>query len=117
MALARLQHYLWGSDAIADYFNTRNGMLGPDYSTKFSAWLAQGCISPRVIAAEVGKYESQRTKNKSTYWVLFELLWRDYFRCAALCPVTLSSWWLALHRPCSCLPDSCMAEHGWKCGC
>lgn len=24
-ALKRLHHYLWGSDAVADYFNTRNG--------------------------------------------------------------------------------------------
>ena len=55
-------------------------MLGGDYSTKLSAWLAHGCISPRVIAHEIGKYESQREKNKSTYWVIFELLWRDYFR-------------------------------------
>ena len=23
--LARLQHYLWGSDAVATYFDTRNG--------------------------------------------------------------------------------------------
>lgn len=27
-ALKRLQHYLWGSDAVADYFNTRNGEQG-----------------------------------------------------------------------------------------
>ena len=52
-------------------------------------WM-QGCISPRVIAADISKYEEQRTKNKSTYWVLFELLVRDYFRCtlsstASLC--------------------------------
>jgi len=55
-------------------------MLGGDYSTKLSAWLAHGCISPRYIANEISKYESQREKNKSTYWVVFELLWRDYFR-------------------------------------
>ena len=40
-ALQRLKHYLWDTDSLADYFNTRNGMLGADYSTKFSAWLAQ----------------------------------------------------------------------------
>ena len=45
-ALARLQHYLWGSDAARTYFDTRNGMLGPDFSTKFSPWLAAGCASP-----------------------------------------------------------------------
>lgn len=80
MALQRLQYYLWDTDLVADYFNTRNGMLGGDYSTKFSPWLAHGCISARRIAFEISKYESQRQKNKSTYWIVFELLWRDYFR-------------------------------------
>jgi deoxyribodipyrimidine photo-lyase len=50
-----------------------------DYSTKFSAWLAVGAISPRRIYWEIKKYESQILKNESTYWVIFELLWRDYF--------------------------------------
>ena len=52
-ALARLQHYLWGTDAARTYFDTRNGMLGSDFSTKFSPWLAAGCLSARRIAAEV----------------------------------------------------------------
>ena len=26
------------------------------------------------------RYEEQRTANKSTYWVIFELIWRDYYR-------------------------------------
>ncbi|KAF6262585.1 DNA photolyase, FAD-binding/Cryptochrome [Scenedesmus sp. NREL 46B-D3] len=79
-ALARLHHYLWGSDLVATYFNIRNGMLGGDYSTKFAPWLSAGCLSPRTIYHELKKYEAQRTANKSTYWVLFELIWRDFFR-------------------------------------
>ena len=55
-------------------------MLGADYSTKFSPWLAHGNVSPRSIHAQIEKYGQQRTSNKSTYWVVFELLWRDYFR-------------------------------------
>ncbi len=78
-ALARLKHYLWDTDALATYFDTRNGMLGADYSTKFSPWLAHGCLSPRTVAAECARYEKERMKNKSTYWVVFELLWRDFF--------------------------------------
>eukprot|EP00964_Phaeocystis_antarctica_P021795 scaffold12101_cov66-Phaeocystis_antarctica.AAC.1 len=31
-ALKRLQHYLWDSDALATYFETRNGMLGAHYA-------------------------------------------------------------------------------------
>jgi deoxyribodipyrimidine photolyase len=29
---------------------------------------------------EVKRYEAERTANKSTYWVIFELIWRDYYR-------------------------------------
>ena len=29
---------------------------------------------------QVKKYEEQHGSNKSTYWVTFELMWRDYFR-------------------------------------
>ncbi|KAG6509198.1 hypothetical protein ZIOFF_034589 [Zingiber officinale] len=72
--------YAWMNDQLKDYKETRNGMLGPDYSTKFSPWLASGSISPRYIHEEVRRYEKQRLANESTYWVLFELIWRDYFR-------------------------------------
>jgi deoxyribodipyrimidine photo-lyase len=51
-ALKRLRHYLWDTKCISSYFDTRNGMLGADYSTKFSPWLALGCISPRTIFHE-----------------------------------------------------------------
>ena len=78
--LKRLHYYLWESDCIASYKETRNGLLGADYSSKFSAWLAQGCLSPKQIYAEIKRYETERTKNKSTYWLYFELLWRDFFR-------------------------------------
>lgn len=79
-ALERLQHYLWDSDAVANYFNTRNGMTGSDDSTKFSPWLASGCLSPRQIYHAIKSYEGKRTANKSTYWVIFELTWRDYYK-------------------------------------
>ena len=45
------------------------GMTAGDDSTKFSPWLANGCISSRQIYHELKKYEAQRTSNKSTYWV------------------------------------------------
>jgi len=83
-ALARLKYYLWDSDMISQYFDIRNGMLGGDYSTKLAAHLAHGCISPRRIYHEIGRYEKQRTKNKSTYWVIFELTWRDFYRFFAM---------------------------------
>lgn len=79
-ALRQLKHYLWESDAIATYKETRNDLIGWDFSTKFSPYLAQGCLSPKLIYHEVRRYEKERTKNGSTYWVIFELMWRDFFR-------------------------------------
>ena len=83
-ALAQLHSYFWEKDLLKNYKETRNGLIGADYSSKFSAWLAVGAISPRKIFEEIVAYEQQRTKNASTYWLFFELLWRDYFRFIAL---------------------------------
>jgi len=80
----RLNHYLWQTDQLKNYKWTRNGLIGADYSSKFSAWLAHGCISPKAIYEEVTRFEKERKKNVSTYWLIFELIWRDYFRFVAL---------------------------------
>jgi deoxyribodipyrimidine photo-lyase len=82
-ALERLQYYFWETDLVKTYEESRNGLVGGDYSTKFSPWLAQGCISPKYIYHELKKYENTKISNKSTYWVYFELMWRDYFRLIA----------------------------------
>ena len=78
--LARLAAYVWDLDRLRTYKETRNGMLDPDDSSKLSPWLAHGCLSPRRVQAEVARYEAERGANKSTYWLTFELLWRDFFR-------------------------------------
>lgn len=78
-ALARLKHYLWDQDRLRVYKETRNGMLLEDDSSKFSPWLALGCLSPRQIYWEVKRYERERVSNDSTYGLIFELLWRDFF--------------------------------------
>jgi len=83
-ALQRLKSYLWETDAVAQYKQTRNGLVGTNYSTKFSPWLSLGCLSPRRIHWEIEKYERERTKNDSTYWVRFELIWRDYFKFVSM---------------------------------
>jgi deoxyribodipyrimidine photo-lyase len=79
-ALQRLNHYFFETQCLSTYKETRNGMVGADYSSKFSPWLALGCISPRFIYAEIIKYEKEFGSNDSTYWLVFELLWRDFFR-------------------------------------
>ncbi len=79
-AVARVHYYFEESKKVSTYKETRNQLLGADYSTKFSAWLALGCLSPRYIYQALKQYEQMHEANESTYWVVFELLWRDYFR-------------------------------------
>ena len=78
-ALAHLPRYLQ-QRLPHTYKATRNQLMGLDYSSKFSPWLAQGAVSARRIYAELKQFESENGANEGTYWLWFELLWRDYFR-------------------------------------
>lgn len=83
-AKSRMNHYFWETKKLAVYKKTRNGLLGKDYSSKFSPWLANGSISPTLIYRELKKFEEEVTKNEDTYWLVFELLWRDFFKYISL---------------------------------
>ncbi|MHA4896289.1 DASH family cryptochrome [Pedobacter sp. PWIIR3] len=78
-ALERLQYYTFKSELLTGYRWSRNKSDGLDYSSKFSPYLALGCISAREIYETVVDYESKVKKNQSTWWLVFELVWRDYF--------------------------------------
>ncbi|MBC7531764.1 MAG: DASH family cryptochrome [Oligoflexus sp.] len=82
--LKRLQDYIWNLDRLRVYKATRDGLLEWDDSSKLSPWLSVGSLSPRTIYSEIRRYEDERIKNDSTYWLFFELLWRDYFRWLGL---------------------------------
>ncbi|KAI4218556.1 MAG: hypothetical protein L6R36_008894 [Xanthoria steineri] len=87
----RIKHLIT-SGHMTTYKDTRNGMLGLDFSTKLSAWLALGCITARQVHEYLIDFEDAKTElgkgvhgygkgeNKGTAAVRFELLWRDYFR-------------------------------------
>lgn len=76
----RVREYIWKRDCLRRYRDTRNGMLGADFSSKFSPWLNQGCLSPRYVHQEVAQYENDRVSNESTEWLIVELRWRDFFQ-------------------------------------
>jgi deoxyribodipyrimidine photo-lyase len=78
--LKRLNNYFFETKKLGFYKKTRNGLIGTDYSSKFSPWLANGSISARTIYWNVKKFEKEEIKNQSTYWLIFELIWRDYFK-------------------------------------
>lgn len=79
-ALKRMHDYFWNTDAVKNYKQTRNGLIGSDYSSKFSPWIAMGCLSPREVYWEIKRYEQLRGSSDSPYSLYLQLLWRDYFR-------------------------------------
>ncbi len=83
MGNERLKHFIWEDRAIDTYKKTRNNLIGSNYSSKFSPWLANGSISPKRIWLEISQYEQIVNKNQSTYWLKFELLWREFFKWVA----------------------------------
>jgi deoxyribodipyrimidine photo-lyase len=95
VAWERLKH-LGVSGALTSYKDTRNGLVGADYSTKLSGHLALGCLTARQIHGELLKLEDGTDEqykdtpgygegeNEGTKGIRFELLWRDYMRlCTA----------------------------------
>jgi len=78
-ALEHLEGY-FSTDLPASYKETRNGLDEWECSTKFSPWLALGVLSPKRIIQRLHRYEEEVVTNDSTYWIYFELLWRDYFQ-------------------------------------
>lgn len=52
----------------------------PAFSSKLSAWLAHGCLSPRMVYWLVKDAEDKFGTNQNFNQILLGLLWRDYFR-------------------------------------
>ncbi|KAK5133117.1 hypothetical protein LTR08_008141 [Meristemomyces frigidus] len=87
----RIRHLI-ESGSMSSYKDTRNGLLGQDFSTKLSAWLSHGAITARQVHWRMMEFEDGKThlgkeaqgygkgENKGTAAVRFELLWRDYMR-------------------------------------
>lgn len=77
-ALAHLTAY-FDSKAPSRYKATRNALDEWTHSTKFSPWLANGSLSVKTLLHRLRDYEREIIANESTYWIWFELLWREYF--------------------------------------
>lgn len=78
--LARLEDYLWDSKAVLHYHETRNGLLEFNDSSKLSPWLAWGVLSPRRVYHELQSLKSQTTEHAGIDALVYELIWRDYFK-------------------------------------
>lgn len=82
--LMHLEDYIWKTQAVAHYHETRNGMIKRDDSSKFSRWLALGALSPRYIYQELKHLEKKIGPSEGISALIYELIWRDYFKFLAL---------------------------------
>ena len=80
----RIRNYFFETKNVSTYKLTRNGLIGEDYSSKFSPWLANGSVSVKYIFKSLKEYEKEVEKNDSTYWLYFELIWRDFFKYVSM---------------------------------
>jgi len=76
---AELDYYFRQKRLPLTYLDTRNQMLGRDGSTRFSAFLSCGALDVRHLYNEVRAFEAEHGATKSTGWIIFELLWREFF--------------------------------------
>lgn len=90
-ALERVQEYLWETDSLGlDYVgatmttDVSKSTMRDKAMSKLSPWLAHGCLSARFLYSEIKRYEKERRKSKSTYWIVHELVWRDFVRFGTL---------------------------------
>lgn len=76
----RIETYIWQQKHILHYKDSRNALIGDNYASFFSAPLALGSLSVRSLWQQIECFEQQVAANDSTYWLKFELLWREFFR-------------------------------------
>jgi deoxyribodipyrimidine photo-lyase len=117
-ALARLHDYAVERHLIGRYDDTRNQMLGEAFSTKFSAWLANGSLSPRQVWAAIDAYDATHgPRSKGALQLRLELLWRDYFLLLAQKTGPDFFRWRGLRgqQPKPTQPDRAIFE-GWAAG-
>ncbi|MCX5952474.1 MAG: hypothetical protein NTZ40_03035 [Cyanobacteria bacterium] len=77
--LARLSHYCLESDGLHQYKEHRNGLVGTEFSSKFSPYLALGSLSVRRIWQTVLDYQALHGADEGSEWMKQELLWREFF--------------------------------------
>lgn len=78
LALRHVQNY-FNSPLPHSYKQTRNALMGDTNFTRFSEFLALGCVSTKEIIRQLKACETRTLSSDGTEWILFELLWREYF--------------------------------------
>ena len=78
-ALERLQHYVFDTDGLKNYKASRNQLVGSEFSSKFSPFLANGSLSVRQIWQALEVHQASFGPSEGCDWMRQELLWREFF--------------------------------------
>ena len=78
--LKRLEEYLFKTKSVQHYNDTRNQLIGANYSSKLSPWLANGSLSIKTVYHKTKEFESKFGANESSKVFIDELFWRDFNR-------------------------------------
>ncbi len=76
--LKRLKDYVWERKLLPYSYSARHGLGGEQISTKLSAWINLGCLSPRRIWYEVLAYEAKYGGSQGVYQMIYHLTMRDF---------------------------------------
>ena len=78
--LARMNEYIFSKRSVGHYNDTRNKLIGSEYSSKLSPWFTNGSLSIRTVYRAVQEYRKTHGANESTKVYIDELFWRDFNR-------------------------------------
>lgn len=53
-----MEEYIFQNNSILKYKKERNGFTGQDFSSKLSPWIANGCLSVRLIYWKSKEWEN-----------------------------------------------------------
>ena len=80
----RLKTFFREGDHARDYARKRDQLLAQNATSRLSAYLAHGALSPRQVFHELKNYEKARVYNRSTRELTQELYQREFFHLVAL---------------------------------
>jgi deoxyribodipyrimidine photo-lyase len=83
-ARKRLHKYIWLDEGLKIHRDTRNPFIEGAFSSNFSPWLSNGCLSPRIVQDEIRRYGRERGKIEAAQWFNGEFMWRDFYKFIAL---------------------------------
>jgi len=75
-----MEEYINTKKSVGHYNDTRNQLIGSEYSSKLSPWFANGNLSPRAAYHATRDFQKKHGTNESTKVYIDELFWRDFNR-------------------------------------